>query len=127
MPSSTFYREQRQAEPHARQVHGAGGEAFIAMELTRLQLGFLIDLRTGSCRAAATLDAGVIGPLIRANLVRWDDDPDEAAKRRRPPGSTFALTSLGAQSLAEHEARHRPTESNPDEARVPTLDVHQAV
>ena len=76
------------------------------MELTRLQLGFLIDLRTGACRAAAGLDAGVIGPLIRANLVRWDDDPAEAAKRRRPPGTTFALTSLGAQSLAEHEARH---------------------
>ena len=76
MPSSMFYREQRQADAHARQVHGAGGEVFIAMELTRLQLGFLIDLRTGACRAAAGLDAGVIGPLIRANLVRWDDDPD---------------------------------------------------
>jgi hypothetical protein len=97
------------------------------MELTRLQLGFLIDLRTGSCRAAAALDAGVIGPLIRANLVRWDEDPDEAAKRRRPPGTTFALTSLGAQSLAEHEARHRPMESDPDEACVATLDAHQAI
>ena len=78
------------------------------MELTRLQLDFLVDLRTGACRAVAGLDAGVIGPLIRANLVRWDDDPAEAAKRRQPPGSTFALTSLGAQSLAEHEARQRP-------------------
>ena len=52
----------------------------------------------------------MIGPLIRANLVRWDDDPAEAAKRRRPPGSTFALTSLGAEFLAEHEARQREKE-----------------
>src|SRR6478672_10758452 len=116
MPSSTFDREQADA-----QARDTGGEVFIAMELTGLQLDFLIDLRTGSCRAAARLDAGVIGPLIRANLVQWDDDPDEAAKRRRPPGTTFALTSLGAQSLAEHEARQRPMESDPDEALVPTL------
>ena len=62
----------------------------------------------------------MIGPLIRANLVRWDDDPAEAAKRRRPPGSTFALTSLGAQSLAEHEARQRPMEWRPS----PCLGIH---
>jgi hypothetical protein len=80
------------------------------MELTKLQLGFLVDLRTAACRAVARLDAGVIGPLIRAKLVRWDDDPAESAKRRRPPGSTFALTSLGAESLAEHEARQRAME-----------------
>ena len=108
MPSSMFDREHRQADAHVRQVAGAGGD--IAMELTRPQLDFLIDLRTGACRAVAGLDAGVIGPLIRANLVRWDDDPAEAAKRRRPPGSTFALTSLGAESLAEHEARQRAME-----------------
>ena len=101
-----FDRERRQADAHARQVHGAGG-VFIAMELTRLQLDFLVDLRTAACRVVAGLDAGVIGPLIRANLVRWDDDPAAPAKRRQPPGSTFALTSLGASSLAAHEARQR--------------------
>ena len=79
-----FDRERRQADAHARQVHGAGG-VFIAMELTRLQLDFLVDLRTAACRVVAGLDAGVIGPLIRANLVRWDDDPAAAAKRRDPP------------------------------------------
>jgi hypothetical protein len=105
--------EQRQSDAHSRQVSGTGGGDFIAMELTRLQLGFLVDLRTGACRAVAGMDAGVIGPLIRANLVRWDDDPAEAARRRRPPGSTFALTGLGAQSLAEHEARQRPMELPP--------------
>ena len=42
---------------------------------------FLADLRKGACTAAATHDASVIGPLIRANLVRWDDDRGEAAGR----------------------------------------------
>ena len=80
------------------------------MELTREQLSFLTELRTGSRRAAAALDASMIGPLIRANLVRWDDDPAEAAKRREPPGSTFALTDLGEKYLADHEGRSRLTE-----------------
>jgi hypothetical protein len=75
------------------------------MELTDEQLAFLLDLRKGARRAAASMDAGVIGPLIRANLVRWDDDPSAAAKRRHPPGSTFMLTEAGEQLLAEHEAR----------------------
>jgi len=73
------------------------------MKLTNHQMEFLADLRKGARRAVAALDAGVIGPLIRANLVRWDDDPNEAAKRRRPPGTTFTLTSLGEQRLAERE------------------------
>lgn len=73
-------------------------------------MAFLFDLRTGACRAAAALDASVIGPLIRANLVRWDDDPAEAAKRRDPPGTTFTLTSLGEEHLLEHDARCRVTE-----------------
>ena len=75
------------------------------MALTNEQLQFLADLRAGTRRAAATLDAGMVGPLIRSNLVRLDDDPSEAARRRRPPGTTFTLTSLGEQCLAEHEAR----------------------
>jgi hypothetical protein len=73
------------------------------MELTSEQLAFLADLRRGARRAVAVLDASMIGPLIRANLVRWDDDPDEAAKRRRPPGTIFTLTSFGEHCLAEHE------------------------
>ena len=80
------------------------------MNLTREQLTFLTDLRMGACRAVAALSASVIGPLIRANLVRWDDDPSETARRRRPPGSTFTLTSLGEQCLAQHEAEQRLAE-----------------
>jgi len=48
-------------------------------------MAFLADLRTGARRAVVALDASVIGPLIRANLVRWEDDPAEAARRREPP------------------------------------------
>jgi hypothetical protein len=42
--------------------------------------------------------------------VRWDDDQAEWAKRRRPPGTTFTLTSLGEQFLAEHEIGRQSTE-----------------
>ena len=75
------------------------------MDLTPEQMTFLAGLRRGACRAIAAQDATVIGPLIRANLVRWDDDPREAAGSRRPPGSTFTLTPLGEVCLAVHEAR----------------------
>jgi len=71
------------------------------MDLTHDQRVFLAGLRTGARPAVAKLDAGLIGPLIRANLVRWADDPSEAARRRQPPGTTFALTSLGERFLAE--------------------------
>ena len=67
----------------------------------------LADLREGTCRATAAHDASAIGPLIRANLVRWDDDPSEAANRSRPPGSTFTITPLGEACLAGHEAQER--------------------
>ena len=77
------------------------------MLLTREQWAFLADLRRGSLSAVPALDASMIGPLIRANLVRWDDDTSEEARQRRPPGSTFSLTALGEQRLAEHEARQR--------------------
>ena len=73
------------------------------MVLTREQMTFLIDLQKEACRATAAQDASVIGPLIRANLVRWDVDPSEAASRRNPQGSTFSLTPLGEICLAEHE------------------------
>lgn len=82
----------------------------MTMELTSEQLAFLADLRIGACRAVAALDASMIGPLIRANLVRWDDDPAEAARRRQPPGTTFTLTSLGEQCLAGHEVGGQLTE-----------------
>ncbi|HEY3846879.1 MAG TPA: hypothetical protein VGL95_07175 [Acetobacteraceae bacterium] len=74
------------------------------MQPTAPQVTFLNDLRGGARRASAAMDASMVGPLIRANLVRWDDDPGAAARRRRPPGSTFTLTSLGAQLLADREA-----------------------
>jgi hypothetical protein len=85
----------------------SGWETPGAMDLTREQLAFLTDLREGTCRATAAQDASVIGPLIRANLVRWEDDPSDAGTRRRPPGSTFTLTRLGEACLAEHEAEGR--------------------
>jgi hypothetical protein len=75
------------------------------MDLTREQTAFWIDLQNGTCRATAAQDASVIGPLIRANLVRWDVDRSEAASRRNPQGSTFSLTPLGEVCLAEHEAQ----------------------
>jgi hypothetical protein len=77
------------------------------MDLTREQMTFLADLRKGTCRAVAAQDASVIGPLIRANLVRWYVDPSDAASRREPPGTTFTLTPLGEACLAEHEAQER--------------------
>jgi hypothetical protein len=80
-----------------------------AVDLTQEQLTFMTDLRTGTRPATAAQNASVIGPLIRANLVRWDDDKGEAASRRKPPGTTFTLTSLGEACLAEHEARERPS------------------
>jgi hypothetical protein len=75
------------------------------MNLTQEQRTFLADLQKGTCRATAAQDASVIGPLIRANLVRWDVDPTEAGSRRNPPGSIFSLTLLGQTVLAEHEAK----------------------
>ena len=45
------------------------------MEPTAPQLTFLADLRRGPRRADAHLDASMVGPLIRANLVQWDDEP----------------------------------------------------
>jgi len=75
------------------------------MEPTTRQLTFLADLRRGARRAAVHLDASMVGPLIRANPVQWDDEPGDAARRRRPPSTIFALTGLDACLLAEHEAR----------------------
>lgn len=74
------------------------------MEPTTRQLTFLANLRRGARRAAARLDASKVGLLILANLVQWDDEPGDAARRRRPPSTMFALTGLGASLLAEHEA-----------------------
>ncbi len=76
------------------------------MDLTREQIMFLVDLRKGACPATAAQDATVIGPLIRANLVRWDDDPG-AAGHRGTRTSSFTLTAFGEASLAEYEARRR--------------------
>ena len=75
------------------------------MNLTREQAIFLADLCRGTCNATAAQDASMIGPLVRANLVRWDDDPSKTAGRANPAGSTFALTALGEACLAEHEVR----------------------
>ena len=75
------------------------------MDLTREQAIFLAELRRGIRSATAAQDASMIGPLVRANLVRWDDDPSKTAGRANPAGSTFALTALGEACLAEHEVR----------------------
>jgi hypothetical protein len=74
MRSSTPWRHDRS--------HAAFGWS---VDLTREQRTFLADLRKGTCGATAAQDASVIGPLIRANLVRWDDNPSEAAL---PPQSS---------------------------------------
>lgn len=74
------------------------------MDLTREQLTFLANLRKGACCATAAQDATVMGPLIRANLVRWDDDPSEAGTHRNPRGSIFTLSPLGEACLADYEA-----------------------
>jgi len=91
-------------------TQGKRGRALTAMDVTDEQVAFLADLRNGACPAVAALDASMIGPLIRAHLVRWDDDPAESAKRQRIPGTTFTLTELGEQCLAELEADRQPTE-----------------
>lgn len=75
------------------------------MLLTQEQLTFLVDLRKGTRRATVAQDASVTGPLIRASLVRWDDEPSNAAELHQPPGTTFTLTGLGEASLAEYEAQ----------------------
>lgn len=75
------------------------------MEPSDEQLAFLLELRKGARRALASMDAGIVGPLIRTNLVRWDDDPSAAARRQDPPGSTFALTEQGERLLAEYDVR----------------------
>jgi hypothetical protein len=75
------------------------------MDLTPEQMNFLIDLQKGTCRATAAQDACVIGPLIRANLARWEVDPSEAATHRNPQGSTFSLTPLGQAYLTERMAQ----------------------
>ena len=85
----------------------SGWEIPGAKDLTREQRAFLVDLRKGTRQATAAQDAVVIGPLIRANLVRWDDDPSDAGTRRKPRGTVFTLTPLGEACLAEHEARDR--------------------
>jgi len=74
------------------------------IKLTEQQLAFLSELRQAPRCATAQLDALMVGPLIRANLVQWDDEPGDAARHRQPPGSIFTLTGLGALRLADCEA-----------------------
>jgi hypothetical protein len=78
------------------------------MYLTLEQMAFLSDLRGGARRATAAQDASMIGPLIRANLVRWDDDPREGARRRHQAASSFTLTVLGEASLARYDTPDHP-------------------
>ena len=71
------------------------------MQLTDAQWTFLQSLRQAPVAAVHEVDASVVGPLIRANLVRWDDDAGAEARRHLTPRSTFTLTPAGAQLLAE--------------------------
>lgn len=92
----------------------SGWETPGAKDLTPEQFAFLANLRKQRCPATAAQDAAVIGPLIRANLVRWDDDPSEPGIRRKPRSATFTLTPLGEVCLIEYEARERLPEWRQD-------------
>lgn len=91
-------------------ISKSGWGASGVLDLTREQRAFLTELRKGSCRATAAQDASIIGPLIRANLVRWDDDPSKEGGCRKPQGSSFTLTERGEAHLGEHEALELPLE-----------------
>lgn len=73
------------------------------LELTAAQLSYLRALSQHPAAATHNVDASVVGPLIRANLVRWDDDAGAPARRRLTPGSTFTLTPEGAQLLIDSD------------------------
>jgi hypothetical protein len=85
----------------------SGWETPGGKDLTQEQFAFLVDLRKGGRPATSAQDAVVIGPLIRANLVRWDDNASEVGTRHKPRGTTFTLTPLGEVCLVDHEARER--------------------
>jgi hypothetical protein len=86
-------------------TEGVCAEAIAGDHLFDGSLAFSAYLRMGTCRATATQDASVIGPLIRANLVRWDDDPSKAVGRREPTATpTLLPTSV---SRAWPSMRHR--------------------
>ena len=71
--------------------------------LSASQLAFLIELQAAARPARADLDATMVGPLLRAGLVRWGSDPHKGQGAGRP--GTFVLTRLGARRLADHKAR----------------------
>lgn len=71
------------------------------MDLTAAQLIFLRALSQHPAAARRSVDASVVGPLIRANLVRWEDDAGATARRSLTPGSTFTLTPEGTQVLRD--------------------------
>jgi hypothetical protein len=73
------------------------------MQLTPAQWTFLADLRRGPRAAIACLDASMIGPLIRAELVAWTDDADHSSHHHAEPNASFALTLLGASHMGARD------------------------
>jgi hypothetical protein len=72
--------------------------------LSAKQLAFLSDLRAAARPARADLDATMIGPLLRAGLVRWGGAPEKANGSTRHSHDTFVLTRLGARRLADYKS-----------------------
>lgn len=81
---------------------------WVAMDLTQAQWAFLDELRRGACPAVAQLDASMVGPLIRARLVSWDDVVGDTAQRCNLPTTIFKLTQLGERRLAEGGTQQSP-------------------
>lgn len=76
-----------------------------AAALSAKQLAFLTELQVAARPAKADLDPIMIGPLLRAGLVRWGSDPLKPRGRWGSGSPTFVLTRLGARRLADHKAR----------------------
>src|SRR5690349_6194723 len=73
------------------------GQASHPPSLTPEQITFLVSLLSGPRRTDDCHDAITVGPLLRLNLIAWDE-PDHRLKGRRRP-STFTLSEAGIRAL----------------------------
>jgi hypothetical protein len=68
--------------------------------LSPVQLVFLTSLIPGPRPTSHCQDAITVGNLMRLNLVAWSETKDRS--RHRNDTSTFSLTPLALQVLANH-------------------------